>query len=390
MKIGIDKIGFYAPHLYVDMNKLAVSRNVEPEKFTIGIGQEKMSIPPITQDPVTLAANAALEVLDEEDKEAIDFVIFGTESGIDSSKSAGVYVHDLLGLNPYSRVIEVKQACYGATAGVQMAKGHIALNPKSKVLVLGSDIARYGLNTPGEATQGAGAVALVVSADPNIMALEDQSVYFTSDIMDFWRPVYSDKAFVDGKLSNEQYISFFSKVWEQYKTKANLVLNDFEAICFHLPYTKMGLKALRTVLDEGSEDVKQRLVANYKISTGYNRNVGNIYTGSLYLSLLSLLEQKDDLAAGARIGLFSYGSGAVGEFFTGILQPNYREHLYVGKHNDLFSSRKEVTVSEYEEIFQQTLPTDGSTINLDINNDPASICLSGMDDNKRQYVNKVK
>ncbi len=390
MKIGIDKIGFYAPHLYVDMNKLAVSRNVEPEKFTIGIGQEKMSIPPITQDPVTLAANAALEVLDEKDKEAIDFVIFGTESGIDSSKSAGVYVHDLLGLNPYARVIEVKQACYGATAGIQMAKGHIALNPKSKVLVLGSDIARYGLDTPGEATQGAGAVALVVSADPSIMALEDQSVYFTSDIMDFWRPVYSDKAFVDGKLSNEQYISFFSKVWEQYKTKANLALNDFEAICFHLPYTKMGLKALRTVLDEGSEDTKERLVANYKISTGYNRNVGNIYTASLYLSLLSLLEQKEDLAAGSRIGLFSYGSGAVGEFFTGILQPNYREHLYVGNHNDLFSARKEVMVSEYEEIFQQTLPTDGSTINLDINNDPAPICLSGMDNNKRQYVNKIK
>ncbi|SDQ95097.1 hydroxymethylglutaryl-CoA synthase [Virgibacillus subterraneus] len=390
MKIGIDKIGFYAPHLYVDMNKLAVSRNVEPEKFTIGIGQEKMSIPPITQDPVTLAANAALEILDAKDKETIDFVIFGTESGIDSSKSAGVYVHDLLGLNPYARVIEVKQACYGATAGLQMAKGHIALNPESKVLVLGSDIARYGLDTPGEATQGAGAVAIVVSADPNIMALEDQSVYFTSDIMDFWRPVYSDKAFVDGKLSNEQYISFFSKVWEQYKTKTGLKLNDFEAICFHLPYTKMGLKALRTVLDEGTEDVKERLVANYKISTSYNRNVGNIYTASLYLSFLSLLEQKDDLAAGSRIGLFSYGSGAVGEFFTGILQPNYREHLYAGNHNDLFSARKEVTVSEYEEIFQQTLPTDGSTINLDINNDPASICLSGLKDNKRQYVNKVK
>lgn len=157
MNIGIDKIGFYTPHLYVDMNKLADSRNVDPKKYTIGIGQEKMAVPPITQDPVTLAANAALEILDEKDKREIDFVIFGTESGIDSSKSAAVYVHDLLGLNPYSRAIEVKQACYGATAGIQMAKGHIALNPESKVLVLGSDIARYGLHTAGEATQGAGA-----------------------------------------------------------------------------------------------------------------------------------------------------------------------------------------------------------------------------------------
>lgn len=389
MKIGIDKIGFFAPHLYVDMNNLAVARNVEPAKFTIGIGQEKMAITPITQDPVTLAANAALKILDEQDKEKIDFVIFGTESGIDNSKSAGVYVHNLLGLKPYARAIELKQACYGATAAIQMAKGHVALNPDSKVLVLASDIARYGLNTSGESTQGSGAVALVISADPKILALEDKSAYLTDDIMDFWRPIYSDKAFVDGKFSNEQYILFFQKVWEEYKAKSGLELADFEAICYHLPYTKMGLKALRTVLEQGSEEVQARLVENYQISTKYNRNIGNIYTGSLYLSLLSLLELNENLKSGSRIGLFSYGSGAVGEFFTGILQPNYREYLNVEQHKQLFDTRTEVTVPEYEEIFEKTLPVDGSTVELDIEKDPASICLSGMKDNMRLYVNKL-
>ena len=177
MKIGIDKIGFYSPHLYVDMNKLAVARGVEPAKFTIGIGQEEMALAPITQDAVTLAANAALNILDEADKEQIDLVIFGTETGIDHSKSAAVYVHELLGLQPYARSIETKQACYAATAGIQMAKGHIALNPDSKVLVLGSDVARYGLRTPGESTQGAGAVAMLISKDPQIMTLEQDSSY---------------------------------------------------------------------------------------------------------------------------------------------------------------------------------------------------------------------
>lgn len=230
MNIGIDKIGFYTPHLYVDMNKLAVARNVEPEKFTIGIGQEKMALAPKTQDAATLAANAALPILDENDREKIDFVIFGTESGIDHSKSAAVYVHRLLDINPYARSIELKQACYGATAAIQMAKGHIALSPESKVLVLGADIARYGLNTPGESTQGAGAVALVISKNPKLLALEEESAYLTEDIMDFWRPVYSDTAFVDGKFSNEQYILFFNKVWERYKEKTSLGLKDFSAI----------------------------------------------------------------------------------------------------------------------------------------------------------------
>src|SRR5690625_3571060 len=118
-------------------------------------------------------------------------------------------------------------------------------------------------------------------------------------------------------------------------------------MCYHLPYTKMGLKALRVILDEGSEADKERLLANYEQSTHYNKDVGNIYTGSLYLSLLSLLEQKEDLEAGSRIGLFSYGSGAVGEFFTGILKPGYREHLNSVSYETLHSLRSEVTYEGY-------------------------------------------
>src|SRR5699024_7254749 len=148
--------------------------------------------------------------------------------------------------------------CYGGTAAIQLAKGHIALHPDSKVLVLASDIARYGLETAGEVTQGAGAIAMVISADPKIMVLEDDSTYLTKDSMDFWRATYSDVAYVDCKFSNEQYLSFFNEVWESYKAKTSATIEDFAAICYHLPYTKMGLKALRTILDEGTEETQER------------------------------------------------------------------------------------------------------------------------------------
>lgn len=384
MKIGIDKIGFYTPHLYVDMNDLAVARDVEPEKFTIGIGQDEMSVAPITQDPVTLAANAALQIMDETDREKIDFVMFGTESGIDHSKSAGVYVHRLLNLKASARTIELKQACYGATAALQLAKGHVALNPDSKVLVLASDIARYGLNTAGEVTQGAGAIAMLVSAEPRVMELENNSTFLTDDIMDFWRPTYSNVAYVDGKFSNEQYLGFFAKVWEQYKVDTKLSLDDFGAICFHLPYTKMGLKALRTVLEEGNEETQERLQRHFQDSTTYSRKVGNIYTASLYLGLLSLLENAN-MEAGERIGLFSYGSGAVGEFFTAVLQPGYEEHLQTKEHQELFQAREKVSIEAYEEIFKATLPTDGSTLELDTEMDPSPTFLTGIRDHMRQY-----
>lgn len=384
----MDKIGFFTPHMYVDIKALAIARNVEPDKFTKGIGQEKMAVPPITQDAVSLAANAALGILTAEDKMAIDYVIFATESGIDHSKAGSIYIHELLGLNPSSRSIEVKQACYGATAGIQIAKGHIALNPESKVLILGSDIARYGLNTAGEVTQGAGAVAILMSADPKIMTVESPSAYQTEQVMDFWRPIYSDTAYVQGKLSVDQYLGFFQNVWKEHKEKTGFELKDFESIFFHLPYTKMGLKALRTIIDEGTEADKDRLLTNFDLSKRYNSIVGNIYTGALYLSLLSLLELNDNIEPGSRIGLFSYGSGAVGEFFSGILQPNYRDGLFSEQHGKMLADRKEITVAEYEKVFQDTLPVGVDSINLPVENDPATICFSGIKDHMRQYVHK--
>lgn len=71
MKIGIDKIGFYTSNMYVDMTELANARNEDPNKYLIGIGQEKMAVIPPTQDSVTLGANAAFKILTEEDKKQL-------------------------------------------------------------------------------------------------------------------------------------------------------------------------------------------------------------------------------------------------------------------------------------------------------------------------------
>ncbi|WP_208559480.1 hydroxymethylglutaryl-CoA synthase [Marinilactibacillus kalidii] len=386
MEIGIDKIGFYTPEVFIDMEKLAEARGVEPAKYTIGIGQEKMAVAPLSQDAVSMAANAALEVLDDEDKEAIDFVLLGTESGVDHSKSGAVWVHHLAGIQKYARSVELKQACYSATAAITMAMGHISLHPDRKVLVLGTDIAKYGLNTGGEPTQGAGAVAIVLSANPRILALDADSVSMSEDISDFWRPLHSDYALVDGKFSNQAYLNFLTDVWGEYKQRTHRDLSDFEALCFHVPYTKMGKKALKALTEQASEEDTARLMGYYEPSISYNKAVGNIYTGSLYLSLLSLLEQGPELPENARIGLFSYGSGAVGEFFSGKVKPGYKSHMMKEAHESLLSNRRELTIEEYEAILQQSLPKDGTDVALDFEEtSTGSVVLKGVQDNIRQY-----
>lgn len=387
MNIGIDKINFFSPNLYLDMVDLAEARGEDPNKYLIGIGQTQQAVIPATQDIVTMAANAADAILTDEDRENIEEIIVATESGIDQSKSAAVYVQSLLGLNKYARTIEMKQACYAGTYGLMHARDFVAAHPDKKVLVIATDIARYGLETGGEVTQGGGAVAMLVSANPRIMTINQDSVYMTADIMDFWRPNYTSEAVVDGKFSANIYRDFFGELWARYKDKNNLSLTDMSAFVYHLPFTKMGLKALRDILPEVDEAKQAALLAAFEDSRAYNQQVGNLYTGSAYLSLLSLLENTKTLEAGDRIGIFSYGSGAEGEVFTVTLQPEFKSALPLGNFADLLANRRRVTVAEYETIFKSVL-SGSQDRELDVSADSARFVLAGLKEQQRQYLDQ--
>ena len=85
MKAGIESLGFYVPHYFLDLASLAELRGIDRDKFYVGIGQERMAIPAPDEDVVTMAANASTRALRNVDCDAIDTVIFATESGIDQS-----------------------------------------------------------------------------------------------------------------------------------------------------------------------------------------------------------------------------------------------------------------------------------------------------------------
>lgn len=381
MTAGIDKLNFFVPPYYLEMTELANARNVDPAKYTIGIGQDQMAISPITQDIITLAANAAQPILTDEDRQAIDLVILGTESSVDESKAAAVVLHRLLGIQPFARGIELKEACYSATAGLQFAKEYVLAHPERKALVIASDIARYGLHSGGEPTQGAGAVAMLVTSQPRILALSDESVPYTQDIYDFWRPTGEPYPVVNGPLSNQTYIQAFETVWQEYQQRYQKTLADFAALAFHIPYTKMGKKALLAGLAQESEAEQNRILAQYEESIRYSRRVGNLYTGSLYLGLISLLENSQTLKAGDQLGLFSYGSGAVAEFFTGRLVSGYQEHLLTDAHNALLANRQALSVAAYEEVFQTPLTNE----NLTTSTDTTAFRLTAVNDHIRYY-----
>lgn len=358
MKIGIDKIGFATARYVLNMDDLAESHNVDPDKYSKGLLLNNLSITPINDDIVTLGASAAESILSEEDKKTIDMIIVATESSVDQSKAASTYIHSLLGIQPFARSIEMKEACYGATAALDYARLHVQKHPESKVLVIASDVARYGVNTPGEPTQGAGSVAMLISKDPRILLLNDNSVAQTRDIMDFWRPNYSTTPYVNGIYSTKQYLDMLKTTWAEFQKRFNTSLADFSAFCFHLPFPKLALKGFNKVMDKNlPEDFKEKLKENFESTILYSKEVGNIYTGSLYLGLLSLLENSKNLVAGDKIALFSYGSGAVAEIFSATLVDGFKDMLQTNRLETL-KNRIRLSVEDYEKLFFEEVVID--------------------------------
>ncbi|MCF7847619.1 MAG: hydroxymethylglutaryl-CoA synthase [Kiritimatiellales bacterium] len=389
MKIGIDRISFYTSNYFVDLQTLADARSVDVNKYYTGIGQEKMGIPPPDEDIVTMGASAAFRLQQDGELDDVELLLFATESGIDQSKAAGVYVHGLLEMNNRCRTVELKQACYSGTAALQLAIGFVARNPGKKALVIAGDVARYELGSPGEATQGCGAVAMLVSADPRLVEINPECGYYTEDVMDFWRPNYRSEALVDGKYSTMVYIHTLLESWKQYAGLTGLSLTDFDHFCYHIPFTKMAEKAHEKLCRKLKVELgKDQLHSLLEESLRYSRITGNCYSASMYVALASLLDTAAEDLTGKRIGFYSYGSGCVGEFFSGTVQPGYREVLYGNDHKKLLENRTELTYQQYEDIFNYGVPADGGE-HVFPQYKTGPFRFSGISQHKREYETVV-
>jgi hydroxymethylglutaryl-CoA synthase len=365
--VGIDAIGVYAPPFVLPLDRLAAARGVPVEKIHQGLGAREMAVAPPWEDAVTLAANAAARpiaagVLHPEE---IGLLLVATETAVDHAKPIGIFLHELLGLGPSCRTVELKHACYGGTAGLMLAASWLQSGAARgrKALVVATDIARYDLESSAEFTQGAGAAALVVAAAPRLLELHPATGVYARNVYDFWRPLDRREALVDGKFSVACYLDALDGALADHRaaggaTAAPLV-ETLAALLYHAPFPKMAHKAhARLVAHEWARAgrpvdqlaaVTERTYADLvESSLGAARLLGNTYTASLYLSLAWLAEREATRLTGRDVGFFSYGSGCCAEFFTGRFAA---DSAAVAAHiglADLLGARRTLGVDEYE------------------------------------------
>ncbi|WP_264521752.1 hydroxymethylglutaryl-CoA synthase family protein [Flavobacterium sp. N1994] len=418
MKVGIDSISFDIPQLYLPITTLAEKRNIEADKLIKGLGLHKMSFLDVHQDVVTMASNAALKLIKQETihPKEINRIYVGTESGIDSSKPVGSYVlsnlEQIFGEASFRNcdVVDLTFACIGAIDALQNCLDYIRLNPTKKAIVIASDNAKYDLNSTGEYTQGAGAIAMLITANPRIISFSNEVGVATEGVFDFFKPrrhftkeealqlegnpewhgvleneiaIYKEQPVFDGQYSNQCYINRITEAYEHYKTESNQkgkLYQNWANILMHLPYCFQGRRTFieifanenpELVENQIGETVKEKIKALSKspeylamvtekilpseIASG---QVGNIYTGSIFLGLLSTLcyhfKQKTNLT-NQKFGFIAYGSGSKSKVFEAEISENWQNQIEKVKLFETLEKRTSIDFSTYEKLHKKEL-----------------------------------
>lgn len=377
MKVGIDSIAFDLPKLYLPIKTLAENRNIEPEKLIKGLGLHKMSFPDANQDVVTFATNAVYKIIQQENINPKDIarIYVGTESGVDSSKPIASYIATLLeqelgeGNFRYCDTLDMTFACIGAVDALQTTLDFIRLNPDKKAIVVATDNAKYDLNSTGEYTQGAGAIAMLITANPRVLAFSKEVGISSQGVFDFFKPrryfsknellntidnpewngileeeiaFYKEQPVFDGQYSNQCYINRTSEAYFHYKGISNQegkLFENWENILMHLPYCFQARRTFVEIFAKEnnlSDDIKviakspeylefvNKTIFPSEIASG---QVGNMYTGSIFLGMLSTLcfhLQNDTELINKKFGFIAYGSGSKSKVFEAEVQPEWK------------------------------------------------------------------
>jgi len=352
---GIASIGLQLPPLFMPVTSLAELRAVDPNKYTKGLGCADIALCPSGHDAASLAGGAAKRALRRwgGSTNDIGLIAVGTESAKDMSRPLSAWVAEELGLSGLIRSYEVKHACYGGTLALRQAlewKWSGAGEGKA-ALVIASDVALYSVGDPGEPTQGAGAVAMIID-EPRVASLSAKSYPFSSPAFDFWRPVGDSFPSVDGQLSLDCYKRAVTECFDALIGNRNAaeVLSQYRALCFHVPFPKMVKKAvihLGEHLGWSEEEAEALYRSKVEEALEWNQLTGNAYTASLWISVARALV---GLREGTPLLAFSYGSGYGAELLELEAGPTAAAAAWAEDVEEDVSVRRLVDIADYEAL----------------------------------------
>lgn len=374
--IGIKAIELYFPSQCVDQAELETFDGVSQGKYTIGLGQTKMSFCDDREDiySLTLTTLSSLFKKYSIDPKNIGRLEVGTETLLDKSKSVKSVLMQLFEESGNFNVegVDTINACYGGTNAIFNTVDWFESSgwDGRDAIVVAGDIALYKKGN-ARPTGGAGCVAFLIGPDAPIVIEPGMRGIYIKHEYDFYKPdLTSEYPVVDGHYSMKCYTKCVDNCYRSYNAREaqltklsntnginghneqEVPLDRFDHICFHAPTCKLVSKSYARLLyndylsspdnplfakvpeeiknltyeasisDKSVEKTfmtlaKERYAQRVQPTIEVPTMCGNMYCASVYSSLCSLLMNVDsEQLQGKRVGIFSYGSGLASSFFS--------------------------------------------------------------------------
>lgn len=407
IKVGIEDMSIHITKHYVERDDLArkraKEREISPDDLIEKIRNlriERFSVFYQT-DIVEAGTEAILELMQRNNLEPKDIsrIYTPTESSLDQAKALGTYIVGKLKKHGYNfshvETRESKLACLPGSYDVYDCCNYVELHPDRKVIVLCVDEAIYDQRSGAEPTQGAGAIALLISANPSLVILDFSNVgVFTMDSMGYYRPPGKETPIVTSWVSIYDYLYCMREAFDDYKRKTGEqeILGKLDWLIFHNPYglmvedflsyllihehrdtknwkdilkqigmkepTKSGVEAYRDKITREKHRKFREKFRKTKLFQRFfrkkvepsviaSRQTGNLYSGSLFLQLASLITygkpKKGDL-----ISFWGFGSGSSSLFYQGRIN-NPSDF----KLKEKLKNREKLEIEEYERWRQE-------------------------------------
>ncbi len=348
--VGISDMRLYVPEPVVSLETIFARRVAESpglerrlRRAIEATDQLSIRFPNRWEDSVTMASQAVKALLNgRSTPEGMRYLAVGTETSVDMSKPIAAYVQGALqrsGVDVPREIstFQVQHACAGGTIALTGVGSLLQTAGRADEfgVVACSDVARYATPSTAEITQGAGAVAMLVETDPKLISFDLTTIGLASeDVDDFFRPLASVTARVKGRYSVDCYNDALDTAFLDHTKRRGIdpahALNDTDVFVLHVPFYRMAVTGLTRLIE-------RRLGVDMEAATAFlqerrffegieaSRHIGNIYSGSVYMSLMYALWNRyraiGDGIVGQSVMLASYGSGNTMTVLRGTIAP---------------------------------------------------------------------
>ncbi|CAL5013920.1 unnamed protein product [Urochloa decumbens] len=231
--------------------------------------------------------------------------------------------------------VDSSNACYGGTAALLNCVNWVESKSwDGRYGLVIAQIARFVYaEGPARSTGAAAAIAMLIGPDAHISFERKYKASHMAHVYDFYKPdLASEYPVVDGKLSQTCYLMALDSCYRQFYTNlcrrvsldfsstiSCAVTVDNDAKEKLLPFA--NLTSQESYQSRDLEKASQQVAKHFydikvQPSTLLPKQIGNMYTASLYAALASLIYNKHNSLAGQRVIMFSYGNGLTSTLFS--------------------------------------------------------------------------